>query len=307
MDSDGPAEPPERREPTPDPADPVRSAFVMAVQIMEAGRASLLLRQGKEPVLTIVAAVGIKPSLVESIRVENGRGIAGVVAERGMSLLGRSPTNETFVSAPIITSQGIEGVLNLTERFGGKQYHGADLTAAGFVTRHIATLLEYRRDALVDPVSGLPNRRAFEATLERELARAARAGRHFSVVFLDVDGLKQINDTLGHAAGDALLQNVGRALQHAIRQYDFAARIGGDEFALLLADTPEGETSLIRRIAARAGAAGARWSLSIGIAHYPGDGRTASELLAAADQRMYEYKRAHAPGRSRPEPGVEGR
>lgn len=273
---------------------------------MEAGRASLLLRRNVEPVLTIVAAVGIPPAIVPSIRVPMGSGIAGIVAERGMTLLGHV-ADQTFVSTPIITQTGIEGVLNITDRLGGKPYTGRDLASSTAVAGHIANLLEYRRDSLVDVVSDLPNRRAFEEALERELARSARTKGHFSVGFLDVDGLKSVNDQYGHAAGDDLIRSVGHALQRAIRQYDFAARWGGDEFALLLADTADGEGSVVRRITAvktsTPGVGPEDYSLSIGIAHYPADGTTSEELLAVADNRMYEYKRLHRPGSGRESTG----
>jgi diguanylate cyclase (GGDEF)-like protein len=297
--------------PRSEPPDPIRSAFVMAVRVLEAGRASLLLRRDAQPrmgpgfsgdrldnvplppVLTMVAAVGIEPSLVESIRVPLGQGMAGIVAEKGLSLLGRSVTNQTFVIAPVISHAGIEGVLSLTDRLGGRQYTSADLASSTFVAGHIADLLEYRRQAMIDTVTGLPNRRAFDEALERELARASRAAKQFSVVFLDVDELKAVNDRAGHAAGDELLRNVGRALLRETRQYDFAARIGGDEFGVQLADTKEDQSSLARRISTRMESIG--YSLSVGIARYPEDGRTARELLEAADKRMYEDKRAHSP------------
>ena len=102
--------------------DPVNSAFVMTVQLMQAGRASLLLRRNGEPILTIAASVGITPSLVPSIEVPVGQGIAGIVAERGMVLLG-SVADQTFVSMPVVTERGVEGVLNLTERFGEGRSH----------------------------------------------------------------------------------------------------------------------------------------------------------------------------------------
>jgi diguanylate cyclase (GGDEF)-like protein len=270
--------------------DPIHSAFVMAVRVMEVGRASLLLRKRTEAVLTIAAAVGIKPALLDSIRVPYGEGLAGIVAEKGMGLLGRSANNDTFVIAPVITPQGVEGVLCLTDRLGGRPFTGRDLASATFMAAHIADLLEYRRLAMMDFVTGLPNRRAFEDALERELARSARNPRPFSVVFLDVDGLKAINDRHGHAAGDDLLRTVARGLQHATRQYDFAARIGGDEFGVLLADAKEGERSLSHRIS-RTGALRREYSLSTGTARYPDDGRTARQLLEAANKRMYADKR----------------
>ena len=276
--------------------DPVSSAFVMTVQLMQAGRASLLLRRNGEPILTVAASVGITPSLVPSIEVPLGRGIAGIVAERGMVLLG-SVADQTFVSTPIVTERGVEGVLNLTDRFGGRPFTTHDLGSSKALATHIARLLEYRRRAAVDVVSGLPNRRAFEEMLDRELARSERTGGSLSVVFLDVDGLKQVNDRFGHAAGDALIRGVGHALHTAIRPYDFAARYGGDEFALILADTSDSEKRIASRISGASSAATApgspSYSVSIGLARFPTDGKTSEVLLAVADARMYEYKQRH--------------
>ena len=278
----------------PDLPDPVQSAFAMAVQLLQAGRASLLLRQEGDPVLTVAAAAGIKPSLVETIQVPYGSGVAGLVAEKGLSLLGRSLANETFVCAPIVTSAGIEGVLNVTERFGGRPYTGPDLAATGFVAQHIGHLLEFRRRSQIDFVSGLPNRAAFEEALARELARSARTHRQFSLVYIDLDGLKAINDRLGHAAGDQLIRDVAIALRRATRQYDFVARIGGDEFMVILADSHEGEASFAERLSARASMMDQEFFLSLGMARFPEDGRSAQELVAVADRRMYEYKRRHS-------------
>ena len=153
-------------------------------------------------------------------------------------------------------------------------------------------------------VSGLPNRRAFEEMLDRELARSERTSGSFAVVLLDVDGLKQVNDRFGHAAGDALIRGVGHALQSAIRPYDFAARYGGDEFALILADTHDSEKRIATRISqassAVSGPNGSGYSMSIGLARFPADGKTAESLLATADARMYEYKKAHPSHLRRP-------
>lgn len=245
----------------------------------------------------MAASVGIPPKDVQEIRVKFGAGIAGLVAERAVSLLGRTRANETFISVPVVTASGVEGVLCLTERLGGRHYTGPDLASTGIMANHIATLIEYRRDVMVDPVSGLPNRRAFEEALEREISRAERTGRRFSFVYIDVDGLKRVNDSLGHEAGDRLLRDVGRALRSATRQYDFSARIGGDEFGLLLAETDAGEDLVIGRLLARIGTEGVS-SLSLGIARYPDDGKTPATLRETADQRMYQYKRGHGPSGS---------
>jgi diguanylate cyclase (GGDEF)-like protein len=281
--------------------DPVQSAFVLAVRLMQAGRASLLIRRNGEPVLVAAAAVGIKPSDVPLIRVPVGRGIAGLVAERGVNLLGVIQ-DQTFLSTPVITHRGVEGVLNMTERLGGRLYTSTDLAASLTVAGHIGVLLEYRRQAQIDFVSGLPNRQAYEEAAERELRRSEREGRQMSIVILDADGLKETNDRFGHAAGDRLIQAVGRGLLGCIRQYDFASRFGGDEFALILAGTQDGEASVMERVRAGISAAIAEAGLgvfgaSIGVSIYPADGTTVEQLMAAADTRMYEDKRRRKVGR----------
>jgi diguanylate cyclase (GGDEF)-like protein len=258
--------------------------------------------------MTMQASVGIAPSLIETIQVPLGAGIAGLVAERGISLLGRSLSNETFVCAPVVTRQGIEGVLNLTNRLGGKQYGAGDLTSTGIVATHIGHLIDFRREANVDVLTRLANRRAFEETLDRELARGLRTNTQFSLVFIDTDELKVTNDQFGHAKGDELLRNLANIVQEEIRQYDFAARFAGDEFVALLAtdsnkgvqESREAEASFGRRLLTRCARHKPSISISMGVSRFPEDGRTAADLLRVADERMYEYKRLYGRGRTTP-------
>ena len=275
--------------------DPVRSAFMTGVKLLEAGRASLLLRDATEPVLVVTASIGIDASVLPSIRVPIGEGIAGLVAERGIALFG-TRNGTTFLSAPVVTDRGVEGVLNLTNREGGKQYSAEHVTASRLVADHIAHLLEYGRYAAHDPVSGLPNRRAFEEMLERELARSKRAGSPFAVAFIDLDHLKAINDRFGHAKGDEVIRSIGTALQRILRPYDFAGRYGGDEFAVVLAGPSDTESGIVERIShAVAGVSeqiDVDIEISIGVAHCPEDGTNPNQLVAKADDRMYENKRA---------------
>lgn len=275
--------------------EPIRSAFDTAVHLLEAGRASLLLRAEGEDVLTMAAWVGIDPHLASSIRVPTGQGIAGLVVEQGIPFFGIID-GQTFLSVPIVTEHGVEGVLNVTERQGGKQYTVEDIAAATSAADHIGHLIRYGRYAARDPVSGLPNRRAFEEMLERELALSSRTGRSFTVVFLDLDNLKQINDRFGHAKGDEVIRVVGDTLKHVLRPYDFAGRYGGDEFVLLLSGTSETEGGITTRIAdaiARlSGDMHIPISTSLGVARCPEDGTDGEALVALADARMYERKRA---------------
>lgn len=279
---------------------PLHSAFMTAVRLLEAGRASLLLRDPVEPVLVVAASVGMDPQLANTLRVAVGQGIAGLVAERGIPLVGRVG-NDSFLSAPIFTDTGVEGVLNVTHRQGGKLYTLEDISLAASATQHIGDLIQYGRQTARDPVSDLPNRRAFEDILERSLALGERTGDEFAVVFLDLNDLKSINDSYGHSKGDAVIKAVGKTLQHVLRPYDFAGRFGGDEFVLLLPGSIESDDAITDRISlalqAVARDTGIAISSSVGIARWPADGLSGQDLVAAADARMYEQKRAYKRGR----------
>jgi diguanylate cyclase (GGDEF)-like protein len=165
-----------------------------------------------------------------------------------------------------------------------------------------------RRIAFYDGLTGLPNRRLFERRLVSAMRRAGSDGATLALLFLDLDGFKQVNDQLGHAAGDELLRCVGQRLLDSVRGSDELTRIrslqssvsrfGGDEFAVLLTGLrgPDDAAECARRIHARLrepielAVACARVGVSIGIALYPNDGETSSALLSAADAAMYAAK-----------------
>jgi diguanylate cyclase (GGDEF)-like protein len=147
--------------------------------------------------------------------------------------------------------------------------------------------------ASVDPLTGLLNRRVFERDLSRELGRVLRHGGTFSVVMLDLDGLKGVNDSLGHAVGDAHLRALGSAMQSCTRSEDSAYRIGGDEFALVLpAAWGEQNDGVMDRLAAAALPARFSW----GAASCPADGSSTAAVVAAADARLYERRAAARAG-----------
>lgn len=155
------------------------------------------------------------------------------------------------------------------------------------------------RASRFDPLTGLFNRSYFLSVIEHEIRRSARMSRRFSMLMLDLDDLKPVNDTFGHQWGDRLLRAVADTIRRTVRFTDAAARYGGDEFVILLPETDAaggyvvGE-KLRRDIAAvsvRAADREVRSTVSVGLVTYPEDGTTIEQLVAAADVAMYEAKR----------------
>jgi diguanylate cyclase (GGDEF)-like protein len=139
--------------------------------------------------------------------------------------------------------------------------------------------------AFTDVLTSLANRRAFDRDLTREVARARRYEHPLSVVVLDVDGLKKVNDTQGHLAGDVLLRNLAEALRAGLREADGAYRIGGDEFALLLPQTgSQRATAVVERMMVDAP------SFSWGAAGFPDDGDGFADVVDVADRRLFDQK-----------------
>jgi len=155
--------------------------------------------------------------------------------------------------------------------------------------------------ALTDPLTGLANRRSFHESLEREVARSMRHNSIFSLLLLDLDWFKKVNDTFGHLLGDVTLKKAARIFRSTLRDVDMVSRLGGDEFAVILAETERlGSYVVADRIRRRVeeefrdrqtGGADVRLTLSGGIAMFPEDGEDASRLLEHADESLYEAKR----------------
>jgi diguanylate cyclase (GGDEF)-like protein/putative nucleotidyltransferase with HDIG domain len=249
----------------------------------------------------------------ETLAIQVGEGITGWVAEtkqgalvgdterhpKAVHIPGTTDSNESMLAVPVIFEDRLIGVI-VNVKVGINQYSGDHLRLLTILANQAAVSIFNARlierlaaTARTDPLTGLANRRAFEQALEQRLA--ADSGETFAVLMLDVDGLKQVNDARGHAAGDAVLMRVASVLSADLRQADLATRWGGDEFVLLMPGMDQvGALSLARRIGGTllnpddpAGAI----SVSIGTAAFPADGSTAVSLLAAADRSMYVDKR----------------
>lgn len=156
----------------------------------------------------------------------------------------------------------------------------------------------YRQEqylASTDFLTGLLNRRAFMAALAQEIMRSRRYGLTFTLVYFDVDNFKQVNDRLGHATGDRLLQTVATVLQQILRVTDFSSRLGGDEFTILMpqTDLPQAKNVLLRmfhELAQLSSKHEVSISFSIGAITFISAPESADEALAAADQLMYSIK-----------------
>jgi len=174
--------------------------------------------------------------------------------------------------------------------------------AAAFAAQssHFKALYESAREAsLADSLTGLGNHRAFQEAVARMVEQSRRYGNAFSLILLDIDEFKLVNDTRGHSVGDDLLAEVGDLIRAVIRGSDAGFRIGGDEFAVLLAETDAGGAAIAaRRILSRGleargtGRYGASISFSAGVSSCPALGTTRAELTAQADAALYRGKRA---------------
>lgn len=189
---------------------------------------------------------------------------------------------------------------------------GSEVGALGYITdptdldlllSRARTLLEFKayldtceEDALTDHLTGLANRRRFERQLEREVARTMRYGRAFCLLMLDIDDFKQVNDNYGHEAGDEAIKSLAKTLQEGTRGVDLAARIGGEEFAIVLTETSLNSAMEVAerlRLAIKSIQIPmvGQIAASFGVAEYPSSAQTARDLLAIADAALYKAKR----------------
>jgi diguanylate cyclase (GGDEF)-like protein len=213
------------------------------------------------------------------------------------------PTTQLVV--PLDAGTERLAVLLLGPRLNDREYGTAELDLAGTLSFAAAIALknahlveQLQTAANTDELTALLNRRALEERLGAELARSTRHALDTTIILLDLDTFKLVNDLGGHAAGDELLQAVARLLKEQCRQPDVVGRLGGDEFLVMLPmTTPREAMVLVGRLQAGLLALaplgqGYPVSVSIGLAAAPHHGTTVGSLMAAADAAMYKAKRA---------------
>jgi diguanylate cyclase (GGDEF)-like protein len=231
------------------------------------------------------------------------------VSIAGFDLAGSQPLSgdERILAATTIVTAGLLSVYGQFSRYRrswGEFQARLEAESQREANEHLVRKFEdlSRRD----PLTQVPNRRAFDEALEREIARSARSGDTFGLLLVDVDWFKRVNDTFGHQVGDVVLQTVAAALTSRARVSDVVARYGGEEFVILLpgvlpavlADVADLMRERVKEATAEAAAVGqgVAVTISAGAALFPASGATTAELIAAADAALYQAK---ADGRDR--------
>jgi diguanylate cyclase (GGDEF)-like protein/putative nucleotidyltransferase with HDIG domain len=259
-------------------------------------------------------------SLFAGLKIPLGEGLSGWVAQTKRPIVNGNPSVEpgylddptrfsTLRSAMAVPLEGLNGVVGVLTLYSKRSEaftpdHLRVLSAVtGKIAFSIENALKYRQaesSATTDALTDLPNARSLFLHLDAELARCKRSSEPLSVLVCDLDGFKQVNDRFGHLEGNKVLREVAQALRKTCREYDYVARMGGDEFVIILPGYPT--DVLVEKVAALQSAgriAGNQvigenlLSLSIGQASYPADGGDAEGLLAEADRCMYKNKEEH--------------
>ncbi len=288
----------------------------IAAELMQAERGSLLVLNEANNSLEIKAAVGIRGDI--SSEAEPGRRVAKIIFERGKPVVvaevektglppfppERAYKTSSFLSAPVALGGRNIGVINFTDKANGGAFDRTDLTLLQEIAPQIAVAIdrallkekagEFEQLSVTDALTGLLNRRYIEERLVEEVKRSNRHGYPMSYVSIDVDHFKSYNDEFGHPAGDEALKIVAHILKDTLRGADIAARVGGEEFAILLPQTTNDEsTAIAERLRSKVAAAAfpcRQVTVSIGVASCSSELCTTDGLVKAADKALYAAK-----------------
>lgn len=277
---------------------------------------TILLR--RDDTLATEFAGGIYSEYLQRFALSMGQGICGWVAEHRTPVVNGDPAPELaacgalaaaeFKSLLAVPLEGIAGVVGVIALYSRTRdgFQADHLRLLSAISVRAATAIENavkynqaEQSATTDVLTGLPNARSLFLHLDAELARAKRHNETLAVLVCDLDRFKQVNDLLGHMEGNRALRVIAQSLKKQCREYDFVARMGGDEFVVVLPTYRPGSViPKIEQLQKAAGIAGAEVAgklglgISVGYACFPDDGDDAETLLAAADRRMYRMKQS---------------
>jgi len=283
---------------------------------------SLLLVDSESGDLVFEIAVSAVSEQLKGVRLERGKGIAGWVALHGQPLLIPDVskddrfaeqfdqkllfTTHSIVCVPMKIKDQVIGVIELINSFDEIDFDESDFLLISAIADFAAIALENARNykrinelVITDDLTGLYNSRQFGQLIENEVKRSGRYGEQFSLIFLDLDHFKGINDRYGHLVGSRMLGEFGKLVGKHIRSSDMAARYGGDEFAIILPHTgKEGALNMANHLldAMRNthfisdDNAPIALTASFGVATFPEDADSRADLIRAADCAMYDVK-----------------
>lgn len=261
---------------------------------------------------------GANADKLSSRRIKTGQGATGFALKSSETVQNVDPDLDfsysqpeltqqysTMASVPLITDEGLIGAVTIYARelrAYGEEHIRLLETVARVGADGIGKTLKHdeaRTHALTDPMTGLPNARCLQIQFDKEVARASRGGTSFQLLMLDLDGFKAVNDSFGHKVGDEMLKQIGKVIRAQLRDYDFLARYGGDEFVALIPETsPKDVVDLCDRIEKAVAAfsldtgedRSAKVGVSLGASGYPKSGDTFDQMIIAADKAMYVRK-----------------
>ncbi len=294
---------------------------------------AIYVRHGDELVPEYVNGDNFR--LFASLRIPIGQGLSGWVAQNLKPILNGNPSVEpgylndaskysTLNSALAVPLEGLQGVVGVVALYHAeKDFFTSDhlrilLAVSSRMALAIENAMKYEQaenSAVTDFLTGLPNARSLFVQLDRELARCKRDNKTLTVMVADLDRFKQINDRFGHLEGNRVLRLFAQTLKQTSREYDYVARMGGDEFVViapgLTPDAAARKAEQMRDLAQQVGKDICKediLSLSVGQAVYPEDGMDAEKILSEADKRMYLQKQSNATQKNRRVyPRVRGR
>lgn len=293
-----------------------------AVRISKAEKGSLMLAEDGRKELSVKAVHGGNKWLYKDLKIMAGEGIAGKVFQDSVPVISKNIEKEfsiqnrpiyktlSFMSIPLKVGDETIGVLNISDKITGEVFMEADLALIHYFANYASIALKgsnyyslaenMKELSLTDPLTNLYNRRYFQERLDEEIDRSERHKLNLSLCIIDIDDFKLFNDTDGHPAGDDILIRLSQLFHESLRTIDVLARIGGEEFAVIMPQTDRDEAFFVaERIRNTVKHKLDRtWkqcpkeqmTVSIGISTFPVDGTEVKHLISNADKALYRAK-----------------